>query len=87
MQKLIGDYIEGFRKGNSGIMRRKAMSFFAMIFAASCSCKFGTEHNVIELVTIWLCFAAVAIGMVTFEQIVQLKNGTNKSDSTGDSAS
>jgi hypothetical protein len=76
--KMIADYIEGFRKGNSGIMRRKAMSFFGMWFAAVLSFKNCTVNNVEQIITVWLCFSAIAIGMVTFEQITQLKHGKDK---------
>lgn len=72
-QKLLAS----FDNTTEGFAARKLSAFAGVIAAMFFSYQHTTEHNVVEIVSIWLLFALLCMGLVTVQNIIDLKN--NKS--------
>ena len=60
-----------------GFSGRKLSAFIAITVAAFLSLRHTTDETLTSVITIWLIFCAVALGMVTAEQLVKFKNGSS----------
>ena len=65
-----------------GASARKLSAFFAIVVVSGyITFKYTDSRNVITLVIVWLVFASLCLGMVTAQQVIELKNG-DKSKTT-----
>lgn len=62
-----------------GASARKLSAFWGIVFVATfISYKHSSDANAPTLITIWLLFALLCLGLVTMEQIIKLKNDNAK---------
>jgi nitrate/nitrite-specific signal transduction histidine kinase len=73
MKELINNLLGSFDKKDIGFSAKKLSAFVGVMSAVFFSYKHSTEHNIIELVTVWLLFSLLCMSVVTVEQIIKLK--------------
>lgn len=74
------NYFLSFNGKEEGFLRRKLMAFAGVWTAAAISWKtvILKPETGTYIITIWLLFALVCVGLVTIEQIIKLKNEGDK---------
>jgi hypothetical protein len=77
MKKQIENILSSFDNEKGGYSARKLSAFTSIVIAAYFGLRFGNEHNITELTIIWLSFALICLGIVTFEQLTKFKDGQN----------
>jgi hypothetical protein len=77
MKKFINDVLASFKANKEGYAARKLSAFIAVLTAMVLSYEYADVTVIIGLVSIWLIFALLLLGIVTFQEIIQLKNGTS----------
>lgn len=77
--KIVDDFLNSFNN-NPGVgwSGRKLSAFAAMVTAIYLSIKHATPEIVVELVIVWLLFILLCLGLITVQQIIDLKNGKEK---------
>ena len=78
MKELIKKIIASFdNKQNEGLSARKLTAFFSIVTGAYITiCKLP-ESEQFNGLCVWLLLCILCLGIVTFEQIIKLKNDTN----------
>jgi len=82
MKKFINDILASFKANKEGYAARKLSAFVAVVTAIVLSFEYTDVTVVTSIVSIWLIFALLLLGIVTFQEVLQLKNGTSSSSST-----
>ena len=77
MKKLFNDLVKSFTTDSEGFSARKLSAFAAVMTAIYVTAKEIPTADQIHALYAWLFFAAVCLGIVTAEQIIKLKNGSN----------
>ena len=72
---IFKDLYNSFNTEQAGFSARKLSAFVAIVTAAIITHKHTTPGNLDSLVITWLLFALLALGLVTFAQLVQFKTG------------
>jgi hypothetical protein len=75
VKKLINDILASFNNYEQGASARKLTAFALMILIAYSHVKFVDLTNVVEVLIIDLSGVLLCLGLVSFEQIIKLKNG------------
>lgn len=70
-KKLISS-LDNHSQGFSG---RKISAAIAVLTCVVISLLYTEPANAVHMVMVWLCFAAICLGIVTIEQVIKLKNG------------
>lgn len=73
--QFIEHLTETLSSAQGGSSVRKILSFLSVFTAIGITIRFTTGENLSYVLGIWLIFALVLLGLVTFEQIIKLKNG------------
>lgn len=69
-------FVKTFTTENDGGSARKLSAFFAVVIVGGYITYINTTpENVESILIIWLLFAVLCLGMVTFQQIIEFKNG------------
>ena len=76
--KIIDNLLSSFDNDTIGFSARKLSGFFAVLVAIYITIKKVSEINVENLTIIWLTFAAICLGMITIQQVIEFKNGGKK---------
>ena len=79
MKQIINDLWASFNNHELGVSARKATAFALMVLVAYIHFKYIDLSNCIEALIIDLCGVSLMLGLVTFSQLINLKNG-NKQD-------
>ena len=74
----INKLVNSFDTKNDGFSGRKLSAFVGIIACVVLSYKYTSSDNLEGVLTIWLVFVAVCLGLVTAEQIMNLKNGNQQ---------
>lgn len=75
------DFYNSFKNDTTGFGSRKLSAFYAIVcISGVVTLKFTTPDNLEEVITIWLLFALLCLGLVTIQQIIQLVSGDKKTD-------
>jgi len=74
LKEIVKKLVDSFDTAKGGFSVRKLSTFASIVIAAYFGFRFGDENNIVELTIIWLSFALLCLGIVTFEQIIKLKN-------------
>jgi len=77
MKKLFDNLIKSFTTDSEGFSARKLSAFVAVITAIYVTAKEIPQDAQIHALYAWLCFALICLGIVTIEQIIRFKNGSN----------
>lgn len=80
MIKPVTDLYASFKNEKGGFSARKLSSFALMICVYWLHYKYANPENAIDLLIADLCAIMLLLGIVTAENIIQLKNGNNKTD-------
>lgn len=83
MKKLLENLIKSFTTDSEGFSARKLSAFAAVVTAIYVTVKEIPTEAQIHALYAWLCFALVCLGIVTAEQIIRLKNGSNNISQDG----
>ena len=75
MNKIINDIWASFNNHELGASARKLTAFALMVCIAFIHYKQLNENNATEFLIIDLCGVFLALGLVTFSQLIELKNG------------
>jgi hypothetical protein len=82
MKAIFNNFFASLDNHNKGYSGRKLTASFAILVAAYITyCKLPTDAYLHALYA-WQLLALLCLGIVTFEQIIKLKNG--KEDKTSD---
>lgn len=73
--KQITELINSFYNNDQGFSSRKLTAFALMVCVAYIHYKFIDQTNAIEALIADLCAILVALGIVTAQNIIELKNG------------
>lgn len=79
MKKIIDGLLGSFDnvKGN-GFSGRKLTAFAFVVMSAYIHLKYVNETNAIEALIVDVCCILVSLGIVTAQNIIDLKNGSNE---------
>ena len=74
--KLISWISKSFTADKDGGSARKLSAFYAVVLMAGyITLKKTNTTNALYMLIAWLIFAGVCLGMVTIQQLIELKNG------------
>lgn len=77
MKKIFSDLWNSLNTDAGGVSARKLSAFVAVVpVSAWITHKHATPENTVELVIIWLSFALLCLGLVTFGQLIELRTGS-----------
>lgn len=82
MKKLVNDILASFKANKEGYAARKLSAFVAVLTGMILSYEYADVTVIVPLVSIWLIFALILLGIVTFQEIIQLKNGDSSLSSS-----
>lgn len=77
MKNLFNRLINSFDNENAGFSARKLTAFALVLCIYYIHYKYVNESIAIEALIIDLCGVLIALGIVTAEQVIKLKNGGN----------
>jgi len=83
MKKVLQWLAGSFEAGLHGASARKLTAFSCVAFAAYVH-RYCTPDSAVQFLIVDLCCALIALGIVTFEQIIKLKNGITTEKNTPD---
>ena len=75
--RVLTYLLQSFTTENGGASARKLTAFAAVLVAIYITYHYTDKDNVITMVIIWLSTGMLCLGLVTFAQLIQLKNGNN----------
>ena len=79
MKRIIDNLIGSFdNKKENGFSARKLSAFALMVCVAFVHFKWVNHDNVAEVLIIDLCGVLILLGLVTMEQVIKLKNGSQE---------
>ena len=78
MKKIISNLLASFDNRTLGYSARKLSAFVAVVVAIYVTAKEIPEVAQIDALYAWLLFALLCLGIVTIENVINLKNGGNK---------
>lgn len=71
MKKFIQDLLNSFKYEDGGFSGRKMSALFSVLLAGFLSVK----GYPLDLVIVWLVFAATNLGLVTTQQLIEFRTG------------
>lgn len=78
MKKILSNLINSFTTDKDGYSARKLSAFAAVCVAIYVTVKLIPVAAQIDALYAWLIFAGVCLGIVTIEQIINLRNGSKQ---------
>ena len=72
--KVINDLINSFTTSKDGLSARKLSAFAAVVVATYITIKLIPQTSQIDALYAWLAFGLLCLGIITLEQIINLKN-------------
>ena len=82
LRTFLTDLYLSFKTGPAGFSARKLTAFAAVVVAAFTTYKHTNDANATTMVSVWLLGAFLCLGIVTMEQITNLKNGKQTGSTT-----
>lgn len=76
MKKFFKDMLNSLNSEPGGYSARKLSALFAVMLSGYITYLHSVDSNVVELTIVWLSFALLCLGLVTFGQLVELRTGT-----------
>lgn len=75
MKDIFKKLLSSFDNTTTGFSARKLSAFAAVVVGVVATFKFGSDTNIVEILTVWLGFALLCLGIITVQQIIDFKNG------------
>lgn len=72
---IFKNLIDSFHNAPGGFSARKLSAFYSLVVGTVVTFRFGSTANSTELTIIWVLAAFLFLGIVTFQQITDFKNG------------
>ncbi len=69
------NFTDAFHNKPGGWSGRKLFSFGGSVVAAWVTYKYAEGSNAVEMVVTWLTAALLALGIITAQQVIELKTG------------
>ena len=77
MKKIIQKLESTFDTTTKGYSSRKLSAFYAIVVMGGLlTWKYGDENNAVEMLTAWLIFGLLCLGIITVQNIINFKTGT-----------
>lgn len=80
MRKVFTNILSSFDAHTLGYSARKLSAFAAVVVAIYITVKLLPQAAQIDALYAWLAFGLLCLGIVTIEQIINLKNGGGKNN-------
>ncbi len=80
MKTILNNLINSFTTDKSGFSARKLSAFVGVITAIYVTVKLIPVAAQIDALYAWLLFALLCLGIVTIENVINLKNGSKPKD-------
>jgi hypothetical protein len=77
MKKIIYNLIGSFDNVKGGFSARKLTAFAFVVMSAFIHLRYVNEVNAIEALIVDVCCVLVALGIITAQNIIDLKNGNS----------
>jgi hypothetical protein len=77
IKTIIKNLLGSFDNSKGGYSARKLSAFIAVKTAIYVTYRFTDVNNLVTVVTIWLTFGLLCMGIITAEQVIKFKNGNN----------
>lgn len=77
MKKIAEKFIASFDTHTKGWSARKLSAFVSVLISAIATFYYLEPQYLVEVLVVWLGFAATCLGFVHFEQLNKNKNETN----------
>jgi hypothetical protein len=71
---LVQDIYNSFFTNEKGFSSRKLTAFVGIMTAVYSTHRFVDSKVVVEVITVWLLFSLLCLGIVTMEHIIKFKN-------------
>jgi hypothetical protein len=78
MKKIYQYLFNSFTNEPEGFSARKLSAFVGVATAIYLTMHYCTMENVVELAMVWLLFALLCMGIITFEQIIKFRHGAQQ---------
>ena len=76
--KILTNLFDSFKNNTLGYSGRKLSAFVGVATAIYLTiCKIPLEHQ-LDALMVWLGFSLLCLGIVTVQNIIEFKNGSNK---------
>jgi hypothetical protein len=75
MKAILKSIYESFTNAPGGFSARKLSAFYCLVIGTVATFKFGSNANSTELTVIWVLAAFLFLGIITFQQITDFRNG------------
>lgn len=72
---LFSAIFDSFHNAPGGFSARKLSAFFGGVLAAYVTFHYADSNNAVEMVVTWLCFSLLCLGIITAQQVIELKQG------------
>lgn len=77
MKKVLRKLESTFDTTTKGYSSRKLSAFYAIVVMGGLlTWKYGDKDNAVEMLTAWLVFGLLCLGIITVQNIINFKNGT-----------
>ena len=80
--KFVNDLYNSFHNKPDGFSARKLSAFAGVMVAIIATFKFCDEKVLIDVITVWLIFSLLCLGIITLQQVIDFKTGKNSSITT-----
>lgn len=80
--KTTSWWLSMFDNHSIGVSARKFSAFIAIYLSVYLSVKYTSTEILSTILTIWLLFALLCLAIISFQQIIELKNGSKEVDKT-----
>lgn len=75
MKDFFKNIFSSFNNSPEGASARKLSAFYGIVIMGGViTCRFCSVENAVEMLICWLTFGALCLGLVTMQQIIELKN-------------
>lgn len=75
---LVTSFLGAFNNNPDGWSGRKLAAFGGSLIGAWVTFQFADKSNAVELVMTWLTFALLCLGIITLQQVIDLRAGKPK---------
>jgi surfactin synthase thioesterase subunit len=79
---FLSKLIKSFDNSKDGLSARKLSAFAGVCMGAIITFKYVEGQYLVEVLAIWLIFALLCLGIITMEQVINLKNGKTQTNDT-----
>lgn len=76
MRKFVDNLVDSLHNRPEGFSGRKLSAFAGVNVAIFATIRFCDGTNLPTVLTIWLLFALLCLGIITFQQIMDFKTGS-----------